>query len=198
MVTRTGLLALLILCACSGDQKRILIPPEMAQTQVATKFQPTRAPPPPPDHYTVRLAESGRVWELDIPENASGYEVRIPLQPGSNPALTAADAELLGGEVPDGGVPSVSPNPPRSYLAGVARVEEMYRDHRYELALIEVVGLQKIYPRDARLLAMKGSLLLKLGKPAEARQAYEAALQINPDDAGLVEALRALAGREEP
>ena len=39
---------------------------------------------------------------------------------------------------------------------------------------------------------MKGSVLLKLRKVPQARAAYEKALALNPDDAGVAEALRDL------
>jgi predicted negative regulator of RcsB-dependent stress response len=44
---------------------------------------------------------------------------------------------------------------------------------------------------------MKGSLYLKLGKHKLAREAWEKALQINPNDQALAEALRELSSREE-
>ena len=44
---------------------------------------------------------------------------------------------------------------------------------------------------------MKGSLYLKLNQPKLARQAWEKALAINPDDAGVAEALRATTAGEE-
>ncbi len=85
----------------------------------------------------------------------------------------------------------------RSYLAAVAKINEMYLARKYELALIELVSLEKEYPQDVRLLSMKGSLYLKLGKPKLAREAWEKALTINPEDQLLTESLRELAGRGE-
>jgi tetratricopeptide (TPR) repeat protein len=162
------------------------------------------------------MAESGRVWEVELPEGSGGYEVRLPIAGGSPvEMLTAADEEMLaealqdakatkpaaaGGQKPaDGGqvVDAHKAARTRSYLGGVARVKEMFSSRRYELALIELVSLEKEYPKDARLLAMKGSLYLKLGQPKLARQAWEQALSINPDDLGVAEALRAIASGEE-
>jgi Flp pilus assembly protein TadD len=73
----------------------------------------------------------------------------------------------------------------------------MYAGRRYELALIEVVDLEKHYPDDARILAMKGSLYLKLGRTKLARETWEKALNLNPNDQLLAEALRELSNREE-
>ena len=133
--------------------------------------------------YTLRLVERGRVWEVDLPESTGGYEVRIPLGAGIEPP-TAADQEMLGKTPPDGRS--------KSYLATLAKLGEMYAAHRYELALIEVVDLEQAYPKDARLLAMKGSLYQKLGKAALAREAWKKALEIDPTDTTVAEALRAL------
>ncbi len=145
------------------------------------------ASPVPPtldsQRYTLRLVERGRVWEVELPESTGGYEVRIPLGPGIEPP-TAADQEMLGKTPPDGRS--------KSYLATLAKLSEMYAAHRYELALIEVVDLEQAYPKDARLLAMKGSLYQKLGKAALAREAWKKALEINPTDTTVAEALRAL------
>jgi len=133
--------------------------------------------------YTLRLVERGRVWELELPESTGGYEVRIPLGTGIEPP-TAADQEMLGKTPPDGRS--------KSYLATLAKLSEMYAAHRYELALIEVVDLEQAYPKDARLQAMKGSLYQKLGKAALAREAWKKALEIDPTDTTVAEALRAL------
>ena len=134
--------------------------------------------------YTLRLVERGRVWELELPESSGGYEVRIPLGPGIE-TPTAADQEMLAGKTPPEGRS-------KSYLATLAKLGEMYSSHRYELALIEVVDLEQQYPKDPRLLAMKGSLYQKLGKAALAREAWKKALEIDPSDTIVAEALRAL------
>jgi hypothetical protein len=146
------------------------------------------APPPVPtqesQRYTLRLVERGRVWEVELPESTGGYEVRIPLGPGIE-TPTAADQEMLAGKTPPAGRS-------KSYLSTLAKLNEMYSAHRYELALIEVVDLEQQYPKDARLLAMKGSLYQKLGKAALAREAWKKALEIDPSDTTVAEALRAL------
>jgi len=133
--------------------------------------------------YTLRLVEHGRVWEVELPESTGGYEVRIPLGPGIE-TPTLADQEMLGKTPPEG--------KSKSYLATLAKLGEMYSAHRYELALIEVVDLEQQYPKDARLLAMKGSLYQKLGKSALARDAWKKSLEYDPTDATVAEALRSL------
>lgn len=140
-------------------------------------------PTDPAQRYTLRLVEHGRVWEFELPESTGGYEVRVPLGPGFE-TPTEADQEMLGKTPPAGRS--------KSYLATLAKVGEMYSSHRYELALIEVVDLEQQYPKDPRLLAMKGSLYQKLGKTALAREAWKKALEIDPSDTTIAEALRAL------
>ncbi|HZR08098.1 MAG TPA: tetratricopeptide repeat protein [Myxococcales bacterium] len=140
-------------------------------------------PTDPAQRYTLRLVEHGRVWEVELPESTGGYEVRIPLGTGIE-TPTEADQEMLGKTPP--------PGRSKSYLGTLAKVGEMYKSHRYELALIEVVDLEQQYPKDPRLLAMKGSLYQKLGKTTLARDAWKKALEIDPSDTTVAEALRAL------
>lgn len=227
------LLAALPACQTTPKSKVLVVPDEMRRTAPPSSSTSSAArakekPPPltPPQKYILRMAEAGRVWEVELPEGEGGYEVRLPIA-GGGPAemLTSADEEMLaeavldakqeqatGEQKPkDGTKPTAETKPAgtervvdahkkartRSYLGGMARVKEMYASRRYELALIELVNLETEYPNDARLLAMKGSLYLKLGQPKLARQAWEKALSINPDDLGVAEALRTIAAGEE-
>lgn len=202
-----GLLGL-VLCACSTTPKTktLVVPDEMRRSPVPSRrpgADRDRGPPlTPPGMYVLRMAEHGRVWEMELPEDSGGYEVRMPLS-GTGPVemLTSADEEMLAESVlgakakpadPDRVVDANRAARTKSYLGGVARVKEMYASRRYELALIELVELEKEYPQDARLLAMKGSIYLKMNQPKLARKAWERALSLNPDDAGVAEALRAI------
>jgi hypothetical protein len=222
-----GLLLLAVLPACETTQRNkvLVVPDEMRRTAVPSSASGVKPKPPPltpPQKYILRMAEAGRVWEVELPEGTGGYEVRLPLA-GGGPVemLTPADEEMLAEAVltaKDGKAPALTADGKpvegqkpsaaqavdaqrtartRSYLGGVARVKEMFVSRRYELALIELVNLEKEYPNDARLLAMKGSLYVKLGQPKLARQAWEKALSINPDDLALAEALRTIASGEE-
>jgi hypothetical protein len=146
---------------------------------------PTASPTPPDQRYVLRLVEHGRVWEVELPESTGGYEVRVPLGPPIE-APTAADQELMGKD-PKGA-------PPKSYLSTLAKIAEMYASHRYELALIEAVDLGQQYPKEARVEAMKGSLFQKLGKTELARNAWKKALELDPTDVTVAEALRGLKG----
>jgi len=224
---RAALVALALVPLAGGcmlslpPPKTVSIPPEMLKPKpVPERIDPKakstqRVTPRRADAsstYVVRLAEGGRVWEVELPESAGGYEVRVPLAGGPYEQATLADEELLADTAAQasGTLPAASPASgagarldvkaaahKRSYLGAVAKINEMYLARKYELALIELVSLEKEYPQDVRLLSMKGSLYLKLGKPKLAREAWEKALTINPEDQLLTESLRELAGRGE-
>jgi tetratricopeptide (TPR) repeat protein len=85
----------------------------------------------------------------------------------------------------------------KSYLGSLAKVNEMYLGHRFELALIELVELEKDYPKDARILAMKGSLYEKLGKTDLAKASWQKSLELSPGDENVTEALKQLDERKE-
>ena len=220
-----GLLALLPACQTTPTSKVLVVPNEMRRSSPPAASKKDKPPPlPPAQKYILRMAEGGRVWEVELPEGAGGYEVRLPISNGGPmEMLTPADEEMLAealqqskpaagtgkpatatpdAKKPAGGeaaqlVDAQRAARTRSYLGGVARVKEMFSSRRYELALIELVNLEQQYPADARLLAMKGSLYVKLGKQKLAREAWEKALTINPEDPAVAEALRTLAAGEE-
>ena len=231
-------LGLLLLCGCAtGGQPKHLVVPDGMRREVQPLPRPENKPATPvlqgalqpaganaprtvDGRYVLRLAEHNRVWELELPESAGGYEMRIPLD-GPLDSPTAADAEMLAA-APDRDAattaadakPDAAAQPPaassantpakpagaqaapkalrKSYLGTLAKVREMYASRRYELALVELVDLEASHPKDARLFAMKGSLYQKLGKPKLARESWQKALALDPDDAAVAEALRTL------
>jgi len=192
---------LFIVCGCASMQPKRMVVPEGMRREAQPLPRPENKPPTPAlqgalqagttsragdGRYVLRLAEHNRVWELELPEAAGGYEMSIPLA-GPLDSPTLADTEMLG----PAPVEPVKPQPPRkSYLATLAKVREMYSSRRYEMALVEVVDLESAHPNDARLFAMKGSLYLKLGKKDLARTSWEKALSLDPKDAAVAEALR--------
>jgi tetratricopeptide (TPR) repeat protein len=226
---------LFLLCACAtAQQPKRLVVPEGMRREAQPLPRPENKPPAPAlqgalqpaaatrardGRYVLRLAEHNRLWELELPESAGGYEMRIPLDaPLDSP--TAADAELLA-SAPDPSAaakpaadakpdatarPDTAAKPPaasakadaaaklpgKSYLGTLAKVREMYSSRRYELALVELVDLEASHPKDARLQAMKGSVYLKLGKAQLARESWQKALALDPEDPAVAEALRTL------
>lgn len=94
--------AAMICTACSGGgssnapEKVIVVP------STATTAPPYRGDgSPTPRRYVVRMSDGERDWEVEFPETANGYQLRIPLNDGSKKVdvkgkpLTEADKELL-------------------------------------------------------------------------------------------------------
>jgi hypothetical protein len=212
-------------CAGAGvacaPRTRIVLPPDAAHEWSYTPSGDSH-----PSRHVIRMSDGTRDWEVDFPDVATGYEVRIPLRggaagdgrPESTPAhLTAAYREMLeeravepasekvmaaGGEKKVGAQPArgeaaASKKKRPSYLGGIARVRELYRTRNYELALIDCVDLEREYPGDEKLLAMKGSIYRKLGKPKLARETWEKVLAVNPDNSAVSDALKELAGEQQ-
>jgi hypothetical protein len=93
---------------------------------------------------------------------------------------------------PIAGVPAGSTSPKASYLLTLAKVKDLYKGRNYELALVELVALEKEYPDDERIMSMKGSLYEKVGRRQLAREAWEAVMALNPYNLQVAEALQRL------
>jgi len=197
--------------------------------------------------YVIRMSDGKRDWEVEFPNTASGYMVKIPLkgEPGDNGILwesenlTEADKELLkelrrenpemeregvfkngknindpegrneqggfepgaeldkdGKAINDPGKLGLQQNEDQaastrpSYLLGIQEVGKLFKSKNYELAMVRIVQLEKAYPNDVKILSMKGTLWMKLGKKNLAREAWEQVLQIQPDNRAVIEALK--------
>ena len=197
---------------------------------------------PPRSRYVVRMTDGQRDWEIQLPEIATAYEVRVPLsgKPASGMGIdmaqaTAADREIIAdrdasargeegaadadaddtmegdGKVKgkDGALKPArsgktvgkAPGAPgadkpvgqrASYLLTLAKVKDLYRNRHYELALVELVELERQYPNDEHILSMKGSLHERLGNKNLAREAWQQALSLNPFNLAVLEALKRL------
>ena len=60
------------------------------------------------------------------------------------------------------------------------------------LALLALKGLDRDYPNDLQIKSMLGTLWLQLNQPDLARESWEAALKLDPQNKSLIEALRQL------
>jgi hypothetical protein len=223
----------------------VRVPPELLRGSAYTA-----GGEPPRTRYVVRMTDGQRDWEIQLPEIATAYEVKVPLGgkqgTGLMPdmaTLTAADREILqereaslrtsggddGAGKPGGkrgrgdddddddtskakgkraggqgqgqgqgkrGDAAVlaerAPAARSSYLLTLAKVKELYRTRHYELALVELVELEKQYPDDEHILSMKGSLHERLGNKNLARDAWQQALTLNPFNLAVLEALQRL------
>lgn len=160
---------------------------------------------------------SDQGYELSIPLRDQRDDVRADHHP-----LTRADQELLdhlrrtdpdfereGIYVDDEHLlddedrPAADPDAPSeadpaptrpSYLRGIDEVQRLYEAGHYEQAMIQLSDLESAYPNDERIMSMKGTLWLELGREDLARDNWEQVLQINPDNEPVQQALRRLEG----
>jgi len=141
------------------------------------------------DQAPVTAADKEIISQRDADENAraddatEGARDALDEQGGPRPPRPMRPAAA-------GAAPAASPR--ASYLLTLAKVKELYRTRNYEVALVELVNLEREYPNDERILSMKGSLFEKLGKKRLAREAWEAVLAINPYNLQVAEALQRL------
>jgi hypothetical protein len=235
--------AALTLSACgSGDwtinvkgRDKVIVVPSSASIQPAYPGDGS----PPPRRYVVRMSDGTLDWEVELPEVATGYELRIPFKKdkpgdpqrggvsfGSTEGLTSADKELIAamrrrnlgteseglfneqGEPLDGRpqgqagadqAKSAAPAPARqSYMKGVQKARELFEARKYELALLALKELDTDYPNDLQIKSMLGTLWLQLNQPDLAREAWEAALKLDPQNKTLIQALKQLTPQGEP
>lgn len=154
---------ILLLVAISGcAPKGKLIIPEAFKRQDAAS-KPTQ---------TVRITAKDRTVEVPLEMGNEGYRVEVPVE---NPSTPESKAKT-----------------PENSTASMANVHALYLAGKFDLALQELTQLEAKTPEDVRLLSMKGTLFLKLKNRAQAREAWEKALSLQPDNENLLEALRVL------
>ena len=165
---------------------------EFEMPEIATAYEvrvPLRGKPGPGgglpvEQATLTAADKEIVGQREIDARARGEEVEAPEDAaGGRAARRTAGA---------GGPGAAAPTPRASYLLTLAKVKDLYRTRNYELALVELVALEREYPNDERIMSMKGSLYDKLGRRQLAREAWEAVLIINPYNLQVTEALQRL------
>lgn len=69
-----------------------------------------------------------------------------------------------------------------SYTMGLARINDLYRRHDFEYALIETNNMITFFPTSAKLFKMKGSILVHMRKFDLAEQAWARAADLEPKD----------------
>lgn len=197
--------SLLFVLGCSSSTRTIKIPESVVQ-RPGNEGQGRTTPQP----YVVKMSDGQRTWQIEVPgsDQPGGFETVIPLDQDPNgplgqvsqsaPSLpqTEADREIIEAKKQKG-EPIAQPPPgaqPKtaSYLATIARARELYKRRQYELALMDIVELDRMYPDDERVLEMKGTLYLKLNRPSDAKKAWERVLALNPNNQGVARALEQL------
>ncbi|MAD61723.1 MAG: hypothetical protein CMH49_09490 [Myxococcales bacterium] len=215
-----------------GRQRTIVVP-----THAVVQPDRQRDGSTIPRRYVVRMSDGNLDWEVELPEVATGYELRIPFK-GKSPGgsgelayqneapLTAADKELIKSmrrENPEmeaegvfnesgQGLDAVSKvkqagkqgtkasrkakiqqtKSRQSYLVGLEKARQLFKAQKYELAIIALKSLDQDYPSDVTIKSMLGTLWLQLNQPVLAREAWEAALKINPNNRAVIQALKQL------
>lgn len=157
--------------------------------------------------YVIKMSDGRNTWQIEIPggEGSPAFEASIPIRiDASNAALpdlpaTEADREIIGskravGEKVVAEIDAANAQPP-SYLRTLDQVAQLYRQKQFELALVQLVRLERVFPDDLRILKMKGTLLSKVGRRSEARDVWERAMSLDPNDQVLTRALDALIER---
>jgi Tfp pilus assembly protein PilF len=82
-----------------------------------------------------------------------------------------------------------------SYVRGLDDVKRLYRAGRYEAAAEYLKDLDTDYPNDPKVMAMLGTVYLKIGQEDLARQYWERVLQVDPGNREVIEALKQLNAR---
>ena len=212
-----------------GRQRTIVVP-----THAVVQPDRQRDGSTVPRRYVVRMSDGNLDWEVELPEVATGYELRIPfkgkgaggggeLAYQNEAPLTAADKELIKSmrrENPDmeaegvfdesgQGIDAASKAKQKgkrgsrkgniqqsksrqSYLVGLEKARQLFKAKKYELAIIALESLDSDYPNDVTIKSMLGTLWLQLNQPVLAREAWEAALKINPNNRAVIQALKQL------
>lgn len=74
------------------------------------------------------------------------------------------------------------PRGDKSYLGALDRIKSLFREGRYEAALLESEDMLRDHPTDPRLHEMKGTLLDRLGYADLARQSWAQSLKLQPSN----------------
>jgi hypothetical protein len=146
-----------------------------------------------PDMATLTAADREILQEREAAMRTSGDKKRSGDEDEEDAPKGKKKGAGTGGKAGDKQAAADKPPSARSsYLLTLAKVKELYRTRHYELALVELVDLEKQYPEDEHILSMKGSLHERLGNKNLARDAWQQALTLNPFNLAVLEALQRL------
>jgi tetratricopeptide (TPR) repeat protein len=168
----------------------------------------------PDDKFVIRTLSGSTEYTVEIPQGAKEYDVEVPIAKNSpdagdtprprNFSLTdrelVADMPKLEGAGDDqaltdkmlGVAPKEGPGQSPSYVLGIEKISKLYRENKFEVALIEINNLLSYYPTSTKLYKMKGTVLLKLGNYQLAEKSWTRAYQLSPDDSSVKKSLEYL------
>ncbi len=178
----------------------------------------------PEDKFIIRSAVGNREYTIEIPGAARDYDVQVPLadigetdgdvtagrRPKSlaNPVQTdkemvaalprldknrPTDTAILDSAFGVGGADGPKQSP--SYTLGMAKVNEYYKRRQFEYALVEINNMLAFYPNSPKMHKMKGTILLKMRNLPLAELAWIKALELDPTDRVVRQALDKLQKR---
>ncbi len=75
-----------------------------------------------------------------------------------------------------------TPDRDRSYLAALDHIKQLYKRNRYEIALLELDEMIRLYPTDPKLYEMRGTLLDRTGNSELAIKSWSQALKLNANN----------------
>lgn len=160
-----------------------------------------------PEKFVIKSISGGTEYVIEIPDAGENYDIEIPLavlQQGKSHenlknigSAAQTDREIMG-SLPDmskeaqaktdfldkafGVGKNTGPQQSPSYTLGLAKISRLFRDHKYEYALIEANNLLSYYPQSPRLHKMKGTIYVKLQNYPLAEKSWIRALGYNPRD----------------
>lgn len=178
----------------------------------------------PEDKFIIKSAVGDREYTIEIPGAARDYDVQVPLadlgesdtdvtsgkRPKSlgNPVQTdkemvaalprldkdrPTDTAMLDSAFGVGNADGPRQSP--SYTLGMAKVNEYYKRRQYEFALVELNNMLAFYPNSPKLHKMKGTVLIKMRNLSLAELAWIKALELDPTDRVVRQALDKLQKR---
>ena len=178
----------------------------------------------PREKIIIKTTVGAMEYQVEIPGGGDDYDIQIPISElaaagkggatgggksePQNPQSTdqelvanlprmktngQGDAALLDRAM--GASPKSGPRQSPSYALGLSKINELYQQHKYEYALIEINNQLSYYPTSPQLHKMKGTVLVRLGQYPLAEKSWQRALELAPEDSSLRNSLKRLQQR---
>ena len=159
------------------------------------------------ERFVIKTISGSTEYVVEIPNAAEDYDVEVPIADLTGNSEKHRKFKIKNAQVTDNELVSemakLSPDATReralmdrafgagekegprqspSYMLGIDKINELYLDHKFEFALIEINNLMAFYPTSVKLYKMKGTVLKKLRNYELAERAWQRASELDPDD----------------
>ncbi len=159
------------------------------------------------DRFVIRTISGPTEYVVEIPGAAQDYDVEVPVADATGNGYKSGDPKVKNPQITDrelvSAMPNVShatqeeralmdkaygvgekggPSQAPSFSLAINKINKLYLDAKYELALVEINNLLAFYPTSVRLYKMKGSVLIKTRNYALAERAWLRAADLDPGD----------------